>query len=75
MCVAVFQPLDAEYDLHDQHFSYICKSFLVHVDDDNPQIREACFDFLMQIREYNLSSYVVQLQVVFLSSLGHNFFL
>merc|ERR1719158_2488083 len=57
-------PLYEEYDVSDQHFKYIIKSFLIHLDDSNPEIQQACFNFLKEVCGYNHTTFMKQAEAV-----------
>jgi len=52
------------YDYSDQHFKYIVKSFLIHLDDSNPEVQQACFAFLKNVCTYNLDTFRGQVEAV-----------
>lgn len=48
----VFPPA-SDYDKTDSYFRYILSSFFIYLDDANPKIIQACFDFLQTTIDYN----------------------
>jgi dynein assembly factor 5 len=52
------------YDVNNQHFSYMCKIFLVHLDDANPEVQRAVFSLLSDIGSYNIGGFIQALNNV-----------
>jgi dynein assembly factor 5 len=58
-----FPPYEV-YDVNNQHFGYMCKIFLVHLDDANPEVQRAVFSLLSDIGSYNIGGFIQALNNV-----------
>lgn len=63
MMKTCFPPFEV-YDTSKMHFEYIVKSFLIHLDDSNPEIQKACFEFLQGSASYHSETFKKQLEIV-----------
>lgn len=63
MMKTCFPPFEV-YDLNDQHFAYIVKTFLIHLDDSNPLVQQAVQKLLRGIAYYALPTFKKQVMAV-----------